>query len=155
MHEPHCGGRSIEKALMNHAHSDNFNGNHHIPIQVIKLNVDNYDSYLKFRVIRDPRDWLVTCWSRNENTLDFEDWAKTKGLTFKVNGTLFWRYEEVDTTLRLESIQDEINTLFYGMPHIYIEHIGVIHNKPHWSDLTSDKLLRRLYPDISKYNYDL
>jgi hypothetical protein len=105
-HEPHTGGRAVEQALMQHEGSHNFNGETHIsPVKMSDagwVSPENYNKYTKFRVIRNPYDWLMTGWFVYNKCRDmFFDWAMTGGLgkmthvPFSLFGpvpTLFWRY---------------------------------------------------------------
>ena len=168
MHEPHTAGRSIEHALMEyHEGSENFNGNHHIAaIDMIDggwCDEDQFEEYFKFRVIRNPYDWLVTCWFRNEKDDPFTTWVFKKGLGFTAKGTLFWRYQDqVDMNVRYEDdLEENLHYTFltYGIPPVQLPmRTGAIENKPHWEKLltvSQAKQLERLYPDINGYGYNL
>lgn len=166
MHEPHCAGRSIEKALMSHEGSQNFNGEHHIDsIKMIDsewVTEEQFDEYWKFRVIRNPYDWLVTAWIRYDNSKTmFYEWAKTKGLGLMTGGTLFWRYrEQVDHNIQYESLQDELDQCLQSQcaPTVQLEVVGATVMKPKWNEIITfyeAKQLEKFYPDIQGFGYNL
>lgn len=160
LHEPHTGGRAIEKALMTLPTSCNFNGEHHILVDDMIdkgfVAPKQFDEYKKFRVIRNPYDWLVTCWTQNDKRRKpFYDWAITSGLSFMQGGTLFWRYNTyADYEICFERLK---NDLFYTLGfQVPLDVIGTTENKPHWSDLLTvrqAKHLADLYSDIHTYGY--
>ncbi len=167
MHEPHAGGRAIEKALMSHEGSQNFNGEHHI--NVIKMidrewvTEEQFDTYFKFRVIRNPYDWLVTCWIHTDphQKQKFDAWVMTKGLGFTATSTLFCRYDrEADMNVRFENLEENLHFTFlsYDIPPVALQKVGVTQDKPHWSDLLTVNQAKQLgewYPDIKRFGYDL
>lgn len=165
-HEPYAAGRAIEKALMRHEGSQNFNGEHHI--DVIKMighewvTEEQFDKYWKFRVIRNPYDWLVTAWIHNDSSKTmFSEWVMTKGLGLITYGTLFWRYhEQVDQDLRYENLQNELNQCLWsqGAPTVRLEVVGKTVDKPRWDEMitVSDaRRLEKLYSDIRRFRYNL
>lgn len=170
-HEPHTAGRSIEAALMQHEDSHNFNGKTHIlPAEMIDLGwVTEYqlDTYTKFRVIRNPYDWLVTCWlthttERTREFTPFYGWAVLLGPNFISRGTLFWRYKEAATRgLDYENLLGDLDSFLVWecyAPPVKLEHTGVTPNKPDWRDIltiTQAKHLEELYPDIQFYDYSI
>lgn len=166
MHCPHTGGRSIEVALMEHEGSRNFNGHHHITTAAMFelgwVTHQQFETYKKFRVVRDPHDWLVTCWLRNDRQgMPFHKWVTKAGLNFMQQHTLFWRYEEADYTLKCEdNLLDRLNDYLNGVcaaPAIdVLPHIGKTESKPDWRDLltvSQAEQLEDLYPDIYLYGY--
>lgn len=165
LHEPHTGGRSVEKALMAHDDSHNCNGDHHIsPLQMVQkgfITALQLCDYSTFRVVRNPYDWLVTCWLRNSRRSDFGDWVLMNPNPFKRDGTLFWKYQDdARFTLRLETIDLEF-AFFLDMceaPRVELEREGVTENKPDWRDLLTISQARQLeasYPDVAKYGYSI
>lgn len=149
---------------MQHEGSHNFNGKHHIStIEMIDdwLTDREFDDYLKFRVVRNPIDWLVTCWIINDaKQTSFYKWATTKGLGFMTYGTLFWRYHhQTDYNLRFEDdLTLQINSLMLirRAPTITLEHRGKTKDKPRWQDILSSQQIERLtefYPDTTELNY--
>lgn len=168
MHEPHTAGRAIEKALMEqHEGSDNFNGDHHIcAIDMIDkgfVTEEQFEKYLKFRVIRNPYDWLVTCWMRDDphEKQEFDAWVMTRGLGYTAKGTLFWRYAgQIDMNVRYENLAENLHYTFltYDIPPVILPMVGKTENKRHWSDLLTVNLakqLERYYSDILAHGYDL
>lgn len=164
MHEPYTGGRSIEHALMQQEGSENFNGKHHLSVSEMLedwITEEEFDTYLKFRVVRNPLDWLVTCWIINDaKRTPFYQWATTKGIGFTTHGTLFWRYFfNVDYQLRFEEdlmLQVNALMLLVGAPMIELEHKGKTKDKPHWRNLLSNQQIDRLmdiYPDVETHGY--
>ncbi len=164
MHEPHTGGRAIEAALMSqHEKSQNFNGDHHIDvIQMIDkewVTDKQFDTYLKFRVIRNPYDWLVTYWLRNSKDEPFATWVFDKNLKLMHEGTLFWRYnEQTNFDIPFEDLDAYLQNAFmmYSIPPVTLDKVGVTENKPDWRTLLTvaqAKQLEEFYPDIRKYGY--
>ena len=167
MHEPHCAGRSIEAALMQHEGSENFNGIHHIPVEQMLsekwISHRQLEVYHKFRVIRNPYDWLVTYWITNHQTgVPFHEWVVTNGpeQTMK-HGTMFWRYQaDSEGIIRYEDLQSGLDRHLerYGAPPVQLRLIGKTPGKPDWRDLltiSQAKHLERLYLDIKRYRYNL
>ena len=169
-HEPHTAGRSIEAALMQHEGSQNFNGKTHIlPGEMIDqgwVTEEQFDTYTKFRVIRNPYDWLVTCWlthtgERTREFTPFYDWACLMGPNFISHGTFFWRYNDYDTyDFAYEKLADWDSFLKWQIkaPVVPLGHIGKTPNKPDWRDLLTinqAKHLDELYDDIDYYDYSL
>ncbi len=166
MHEPHTGGRSIENALMEqHEGSQNFNGDHHISaVQMIDnewVTKEQFDTYFKFRIIRSPYDWLVTCWMRNAKDAVFSKWIFNIGLGFTTNGTLFWRYQDqVNYNVRFELLDENLEYILkiYNIPPVTLKHIGRTENKPDWHTLltvSQAKQLEEFYPDINAFGYSI
>jgi len=165
-HEPHTGGRAIEAALMSqHEGSQNFNGDHHISVtQMLDggcVTAKQFDTYWKFRVVRNPYDWLVTCWLRNSKHTTFKTWVFNKGLKHKKRETLFWRYHErTNFNLAFENLEQNLNHRFLinNIPFVALDKVGVTENKPDWRTLLTvaqAKQLEVLYPDIHKYGYSI
>lgn len=149
---------------MSHEGSQNFNGEHHIDsIKMIDrewVTEKQFDEYRKFRVIRNPYDWLVTAWMCNDNSkIKFPVWARTKGLGLMTNGTLFWRYQEqVDQNLRYENLQDELNQCLQDVPTVRLGVVGKTVDKPKWDEIitvSEAKQLEKFYPDINSFGYNL
>jgi len=166
MHEPHTGGRAIEAALMQHEGSINFNGHHHISVE--KMLSDSWvtekqlEVYHKFRVIRNPYDWLVTYWMRNCGpAMPFQEWVINCADQVLNHGTMFWRYTYwVDEYLRYEDLQGGLNVNLErcGANPVQLRLIGKTVDKPDWRDLltvSQAKHLEELYPDIRRYRYNL
>lgn len=166
MHEPHCGGRSYERVLMAYEGSHNFNGEHHIPISKMIdrewVTADQFDEYYKFRFIRNPYDWLVTCWlSAAYRHTSLNDWVFEGGLKYIKSDTLFWRYHGVvNNTLFLDKEGLEVlNVLFKnrGIPTIKsLPRVGESKDKPNWRLRFTIKEaieIEKVYKDIARYNY--
>lgn len=160
-HVPHTGGRSVEAALMQHDGSDNFNGEHHIPVEKMGLSTLQLNSYTSFRVLRNPYDWLVTCWMRNDRQrTSFYEWAVTDGLLFKDGCTLFSMYPYYHNQLFTEELQAGMDDLCTqcNMPFVRLPVIGATKDKPNWRDLLTVSQavhLEELYPDITEYGYGI
>ena len=165
-HEPHCGGRSITQALTQQEGSFDFNGDHHIsPSNMIHgkyVTREQFDGFTKFRFIRNPYDYLVTAWIvYNKKRMPFNKWVFGPGTSHMLNGTLFWRYNEVaDFNLRFENLVHDLNSLLsaIGAPRVDLPVIGKIENKPRWQVLLTDTEilgLEDIYPDICRFGYNL
>ena len=155
---------------MQHEGSQNFNGKTHIlPAEMIDLEwvtEEQFDTYTKFRIIRNPYDWLVTCWlthtdERTRELRPFYDWAHLLGPNFISHGTLFWRYNNYEThDIMYEQLADWYMILKWQInaPFIHLGHIGRTPDKPDWRDLLTiaqAKHLEELYPDIQFYEYSI
>ena len=141
---------------MTHEGSENFNGDHHVLVEHMDIDVDGYT---KFRVIRNPYTWLVTCWLRNNPKSNFSQWILSAAYTFQQQGTLFWRYKnQADIEIRFESLcLDEVLTVCKA-PLVKLGKIGVTNNKPKWEELltvASAKQLEQLFKDVTKYGYSI
>lgn len=161
-HEPHVGGRSITKALMQHELSDNFNGDHHLSASNMihggYVTPEQFHRFTKFRFVRDPLDYLITAWLvYNKKRTDFWTWVNGPGLTHMLNGTLFWRYDQcADYDLRYESLQADLNKVLEdcGAPLAELSHVGKTKDKENFpSHLYSLHRLRELYPDFDRFGY--
>lgn len=165
-HEPYTAGRAVEDALMHHFGSHNCNGNHHIlrdeMLRRKFVTVKEFDSYLKFRVLRNPYDVLLTTWIRNNRgRTSFSEWARTDGLSFIKDQTLFWRYREhTDLNIRYEQLQKRLNEVLHRVnaQPVDLRLIGVTIDKPDWRSLLTvaeARQLEELYPDFQTYGYNL
>ncbi len=169
-HVPHCAGRAIEESLIHHEGSKRCNGEHHITASGMLdkgfISQEQFSNYIRFRVIRNPYDWLVTCWMRNATGEPFFEWAVTKGLSFIKDGTLFDFKNDVTHTLHLDwdgglSLEKGLHFIFHnlcGVTPMPLRKLGVTVNKPDPLDLLTcyqALQIERLYPDIRTYNYNI
>ena len=165
LHEPRTGGRSIEAALMKHEDSYNFDGLHHISaVQMVVgkyLTNEQFHRFTKFRVIRNPYDWLATVHAGYAHHCALEDWVLSDAAkSFMLNGTLFWRYYSIaDFELKFENLEAGVNAVLEecGAPEVELPHLGKTENKIDWEKLTTGTVrgMELVYPDITVYNYNI
>lgn len=77
-----------------------------------------------------------------------------------INDTLFWRYQEVDSNLRFEKLQENLNYMFMSqdLPTVRLDVVGATEEKPDWRTMLTvahAKRLEEFYPDINAYGYNL
>ena len=142
--------------------SHNFNGEHHILVDKILENKwvteKQFYNYYKFRFVRDPRDWLVTCWITAGSPGKFVNWVFTTGPKIMQGGTLFWRYNNPNIrTLFIDRDGFNFVKSVLDLPVSDLPRLGKIDNKPDWKDLLTVNQAHQLidiFPDIERYQYE-
>jgi hypothetical protein len=86
LHIPKTAGTSIEESLYEYHNIDFSDDPHHEMLSYYdNMSKEEYDSFFKFTVIRNPFNLLYSTWAyyvkQNEFDIDFNDWVK-------------WRYKE-------------------------------------------------------------
>lgn len=169
MHESHTGGRTVRDVLVNaHEGCEHFNGGHHISVENMvaegHVTQAQFDSYYKFCFVRNPYEWLVTCWiATNRKQVPFGDFVVNHSVHRVKNGTLFWRYQpHVNRTFRYEHLKSDLTSFLRRIdPDCRVPTLpvhGKIHDKPCWSQLltvSEAQALECLYPDVARYGYSI
>jgi hypothetical protein len=161
IHSPKTGGSSIRKALgmagiSNHQSAEYFRQ---------KLGPRKFSELVKFTVVRNPYDRLVSYWSyrrRSRETFDHFSRAMSKGASgimapqfgrVSINGELV-----VDYVLRFENLaQDwaDFSSKFSLNSNLGHENVG---KHGPWTEFYSDELKGLIYPvyriDFERFGYE-
>lgn len=165
IHIPNTGGTSVETALVG---SDWWNidpQTKHIDWREAKeLYADYWASYLKFTIVRDPWDWLVSLYNSHgrDGNKTWEEYVRNPNLSQNEQSTMSQSKiigGEMDCILRFERLNGDFIGLAHklgikvGLPH---ESIGTGRHK-HYFELYTEELkeiVSELFQeDIRRFGY--
>jgi chondroitin 4-sulfotransferase 11 len=174
IHIPRTGGTSIEKALIgkNWWHVDR--ATKHLTWNQARQHYAEYwDEYLKFSVVRNPWDWIVSLYHSHNYTrsaargVSWSDYVKHPRLSANEQDTIIQSEiigDELDFILRFETLDDDFKRLcsMIGMatpelPNFSAQSGRSGENKRHYSSYYNgelrDIIANRHIDDIRRFNY--
>ncbi len=121
IHTPRTGGTSIEKALVDENWWNIEPETKHIDWKEAReLYASEWDDYLKFSIVRNPWDWLVSLYFSHDQTrslkqgLDFNDYVRSPVLANHEQDSIIQSDilgDELDFILRFENLQGDFDAL--------------------------------------------